>query len=71
MLEANETMEKLYIHSKCCNAHWELVIKEDGSCDLECEVCGKSIGRRVDIDIPKERLKCDLCGKWHTVSGKI
>lgn len=33
----------MFVHSACCNAHWELVLNEDGSGDLVCEKCQKSI----------------------------
>jgi hypothetical protein len=30
----------MYIHSWCCNAHWELVINGDNSLAVVCEECG-------------------------------
>ena len=32
---------KFYLHSECCNAHWELCGKQNKFW-LECENCGKS-----------------------------
>jgi len=34
---------ELYIHSRCCGGHWELVYG-DGKYDLICEKCGKPSG---------------------------
>ena len=33
----------LYFHSRCCQAHWELVWRE-GKYSLECEICGNPAG---------------------------
>jgi hypothetical protein len=30
-------------HSKCCNSHFEGVIKEDGRWAITCEECGKFV----------------------------
>ena len=30
-----------FFHSKCCNAHFEGVINEDGTWCIVCEECGK------------------------------
>jgi len=35
-------MNKYYIHSNCCNAHWELVVNEYDNPELQCEKCGKA-----------------------------
>jgi len=32
----------LYIHSRCCNAHWEVIYcKKTGKYRMLCEKCGK------------------------------
>ena len=36
--------EASFFHSKCCNAHFEGVIK-DGELFIVCEKCGKMVGR--------------------------
>jgi hypothetical protein len=36
--------EAKFFHSKCCNAHFEGVIKDDGSFNIVCEECGKFCG---------------------------
>lgn len=47
-----------YIHSPCCDAHWELAVY-NGKLGLYCEKCSKSIGDRVKVELmnihPKER----------------
>jgi len=32
---------RLFIHSRCCGSHWELVVRNDGKADLLCEKCRK------------------------------
>jgi PHP family Zn ribbon phosphoesterase len=52
-----------YIHSRCCNCHWELVRLPDGTFELRCERCGKNAGSGVLVTIigfPKE-LICEVC----------
>jgi formate dehydrogenase maturation protein FdhE len=51
--------EAFYIHSKCCMAHWELVIK-DTKYILQCEKCGKSSNIKIS-SIPTKNIKCDMC----------
>ena len=45
-----------FFHSKCCNAHFEGVIKDDGSFNIICEECGKFCGKieRKSKEIIKE-----------------
>lgn len=55
----------LYIHSKCCDAHWELIynitIKKY---ELVCEKCGKSSGNSIKIEGPSlSDRHCGCCGK--------
>lgn len=33
-----------FFHSKCCNAHFEGVISDDGTHHIICEKCGKYSG---------------------------
>ena len=42
--ECGESGDKLFIHSACCNSHWELVLLKDQSYRLECGECGKDSG---------------------------
>jgi len=32
-----------FFHSKCCNAHFEGIIQNDGSMHIICENCGKYV----------------------------
>lgn len=44
--------EDIFIHSRCCFAHWELVIHKNEMI-LKCEKCGKPLGpnyRVIEID---------------------
>jgi len=57
-----------YLHTRCCNAHWELVLRPDGSAMLECEACGKPIGqdlfetlRRWVAQHLAGDVSCDAC----------
>lgn len=54
----------LFVHSKCCCAHWELVFNTKTKLyHLECEKCGKAIG---GINIAGPDLSgcgCELCKK--------
>jgi hypothetical protein len=52
--------EELFIHSKCCNAHWELVYK-GGEYSITCEVCGKGPGPCLKIEGPTLDEKCEIC----------
>jgi len=46
--ETRDETNLLFIHSKCCTAHWELVFdKKTGQYHLECEKCGKGVGIKV------------------------
>ena len=55
--------DKMFMHSKCCNAHWELVWNGGMDYDLQCEECGTSIGPAIKVAGPyySER-KCDSSG---------
>lgn len=54
-------MEEFYIHSKCCNSHWELVVRGDNF-SLQCENCGKDIGPSVQVIGSIEKKECACCG---------
>jgi NAD-dependent SIR2 family protein deacetylase len=54
-------MKEAYIHSKCCNVHWELCYK-DGIFDLRCEKCGKPIRSGIVVFGPSlEHKECESC----------
>lgn len=52
----------LFIHSKCCCSHWELVycIKTQ-KYRMVCEKCGKPNNLEI-MGSPLENSKCDMCG---------
>lgn len=51
----------MYCHSKCCEAHWELVCK-DGIWDLECEKCGQPVGGGISVIGPDiSGCECEHC----------
>ena len=50
---------KMFIHSKCCNAHWELTWA-DGKYNLECEVCGKP-AKPLRVVGPVAPESCGVC----------
>jgi hypothetical protein len=55
--------EDMYLHSRCCMAHWELVYNEKtGGYRLECEKCGKESGVVTVSGKPLDKLKCACCG---------
>lgn len=57
-------MEKMFLHSKCCMGHWELVRKENGDYDLECEKCGNPVGSNIQIIGPEMgNCECEECKK--------
>ena len=52
--------EATNFHSKCCNAHFEGVISEDGTFHIVCEKCGEYSGMIMSdqmYDIFKEIVK--------------
>ena len=50
----------LYFHSRCCEAHWELVWR-DGKYSLECEICGNPVGN-IEITGPDYTgCECEIC----------
>lgn len=59
-------MEKIkiisYIHSRCCQSHWELIITEESKFELVCEKCGSPSGIEIATE-PPPCAKCDECGK--------
>jgi len=52
----------MYVHSRCCMAHWELVYV-GGEWDLVCEKCGRPIGSGIKVVGPKIACECELCKK--------
>lgn len=55
--------EPAFVHSKCCDAHWECVCR-DGIWGLECEKCGKPIGGGITIIGPNiSGCECAECKK--------
>lgn len=52
-------MTTMYVHSRCCNAHWELKVV-DGIAEFVCEACGKTSGLPTfTLHTPDH---CELCG---------
>jgi len=48
-------------HSKCCNAHWELVyFPQKNKYDLTCEVCDKTAGC-IKVEGPILEPVCSEC----------
>lgn len=57
-------VEKTFLHSRCCESHWELVTNENGEYDLECASCGESIGSNIHVIGPElENCECEECKK--------
>jgi hypothetical protein len=42
-----------YLHSKCCNAHWELRYEPNGKGVLVCEECGIPAGDSIYVSIDR------------------
>jgi hypothetical protein len=52
-----------YVHSACCNAHWELVYDPvTKEAHIECEVCGKHSGSNVKVTM-ESVPPCACCGR--------
>jgi hypothetical protein len=64
MAKRKKEKELMYIHSRCCNAHWELIYDtETGKYSLVCEKCSKPIGTVITVTGPQiENPKCEMCG---------
>ena len=64
MIMKKNNGKEVYCHSRCCGAHWELVIR-NGIWGLECEKCGKPVGNGVSVIGPSHMgdCKCDECGE--------
>jgi formate dehydrogenase maturation protein FdhE len=61
-LEEHEPVR--FLHSACCGAHWEVVIKQDGTGRLQCERCGMGLAQslvKVTHTIQFEGCMCDVC----------
>jgi hypothetical protein len=48
--------EAAYFHSKCCESHFEGIIK-DGKFYIACDKCGKISGMVVPLDINLKKAK--------------
>ena len=60
-METEKSDNTLFIHSRCCNAHWELVFFPDaGRYRLECEKCGKE-ATPLRIIGPVMEHQCSEC----------
>ena len=54
----------LFVHSACCNAHWEIVLIEDGTGAIQCEKCGTPVGQnliKLVHTIKIDKCCCDEC----------
>jgi len=51
-----------YMHSMCCDAHWELVWTEQNGYDLQCELCGRPIGGTFEL-LGLPPVGCDTCAE--------
>lgn len=40
---------KFYMHSKCCERHWEMTLNKDGKLGLQCELCNLGVGPNVEL----------------------
>lgn len=49
-------------HTRCCGAHWEIVIYEDKTAALVCAKCGEA-EPDVKVEILDPEMKCAVCGK--------
>lgn len=62
--ESEDCNTKMFVHSPCCNAHWELVVNaETGELGLQCEECNKPLNIRIADRLPPEKCNCGNCGK--------
>jgi len=70
-MDTNERLQKIGVpkpreipqyHSACCRGNWELVYG-DSKFELQCSLCGRSIGPAFKIIGPDlEKAKCQNCG---------
>jgi hypothetical protein len=45
---SDEKHEKvIFVHSACCNAHWEIILIEGGTGVIQCEKCGTPVSENV------------------------
>ena len=55
--------DNFYIHSRCCNAHWELMYSlSTNEYFLLCENCGKPSGISV-MGPDLTGCSCEICGE--------
>ena len=52
----------MFIHSRCCHAHWELVF-QNGQYRLECEKCGEEATLFRVVGPVLEDPHCEVCGE--------
>ncbi len=51
-----------FIHSQCCDAHWELIYDAaSGLYALQCEKCAKPAGSGITISGPLLAGRCARC----------
>lgn len=60
MVAVNE--DSMYVHSRCCNAHWELVFDNNTKeYQLQCETCGEPAGVKVTGPDTGKTCACAEC----------
>jgi hypothetical protein len=60
-LDSEKYKDALFIHSRCCTGHWELVYNE-GEYILLCAECGKPADSIIKVTGPNLRgIKCECC----------
>jgi hypothetical protein len=64
MMEDEKHEKVVFVHSACCNAHWEIVLIEDGTGAIQCEKCGKPVSQELITlhhSVKIDKCACDLC----------
>jgi len=61
--------DNIYMHSKCCGAHWELV-KHNNIIGLYCAKCFKSIGDEFKVIIVPKKPKVPQAPSQHAAPPK-
>ena len=64
-LACKDEPHKLYVHSKCCAAHWELLyLPASRAYHLVCEKCGKDSGLNIPgIKGHMAPCECEVCSE--------
>jgi hypothetical protein len=65
--EVHGEEEMMFVHSACCNAHWELVI-QNNQYSLRCEACGMPMNSLLVIPQRYKNGNVNLC---HTVTKDL